>query len=154
MRTVDVHWFRAPVAEVFALAAEVERWPERLAHYRYVRTLRRSGDTALVAMSAHRPFGLFRWPTWWTSEMTVDRAAHEVRYRHVAGVTTGMDVVWRLTADRGGTSVTLVHEWAGPPWGPLRRPAAEWIIGPVFVHGIASRTLAGLAHYSERTGNG
>jgi len=27
----------------------------------------------------------------------------------------------------------------------IRTPAANWIIGPVFVHGIASRTLSGLA---------
>jgi hypothetical protein len=28
--------------------------------------------------------------------------------------------------------------------------AARGVIGPVFVHGIASRTLAGLAHAAER----
>ena len=29
-------------------------------------------------------------------------------------------------------------------------PAATLVIGPVFVHGIASRTLAGLARMRER----
>lgn len=153
MRTVDTQWFAAGPERVLALAAEVERWPERLAHYRYVRFLSRAGDTGIVAMSASRPFGPLSWPTWWTSEMVIDRPRGEVRYRHIRGVTTGMDVVWRLTPERDGTLVTLVHEWAGPPWGPLRRPAAEWVIGPVFVHGIASRTLAGLAAYCERSGN-
>ena len=153
MRTVDVQWFRAAPERVFEVAADVERWPERLAHYRYVRFESRQGDRGVVAMSAHRPFGPLAWPTWWTSEMEIDRARNEVRYRHVRGVTTGMTVAWRLRPERGGTTVTLVHEWDGPPWGPLRRVAAEWVIGPVFVHGIASRTLAGLARYCERSGN-
>jgi hypothetical protein len=30
--------------------------------------------------------------------------------------------------------------------------AASMVIGPVFVHGIASRTLAGLAASAERSG--
>ena len=153
MRTVDEQWFAAPPARVFALAADVERWPERLAHYRYVRFESRAGDRGVVAMSAYRPFGPLGWPTWWTSDMAIDRDRHEVRYRHIRGVTTGMDVVWRLVPARGGTLVTLVHEWDGPPWGPLRRPAAEWVIGPVFVHGIASRTLAGLARHCEGSGH-
>jgi hypothetical protein len=45
--------------------------------------------------------------------------------------------------------VTIVHTWDGPPWPLIRRPAADWIIGPVFVHGVASRTLAGLARAVE-----
>jgi hypothetical protein len=31
--------------------------------------------------------------------------------------------------------------------------AAMYVIGPVFVHGIASRTLAGLAEVAERATN-
>lgn len=153
MRTVDTRLIDASPERVFAAAADVERWPDRLAHYRSVRFLERTGDRGVVAMSAWRPFGPLRWPTWWTSEMVIDRPKREVRYRHIRGVTTGMDVVWRLEPRGTGTFVTLVHEWTGPPWGPLRRPAAEWVIGPVFVHGIASRTLAGLAQHLERSGN-
>ena len=146
MRTVDVRDIKATPARVFAAAADVERWPDRLSHYRYVRFLERSGDRGLVAMSAFRPFGPLGWPTWWTSEMEIDPARQEVRYRHVRGVTTGMDVVWQMEARGDGTRVTLIHEWAG-------RPAAGWVIGPIFVHGIASRTLAGLAQHLERSGN-
>ena len=32
----------------------------------------------------------------------------------------------------------------------VRRPAADWVIGPVFIHGIASRTLAGIRRVVER----
>ncbi len=147
MRTVDTLFVPAAPEAMFALAAEVEEWPRRLPHYRYVRIEERGKDECVVAMSANRPFGPFDWPTWWTSRMWVDRARQTVRYKHIKGVTTGMDVEWRIRPENGGTFVTLVHEWEGPRWGPLRRPAAEWVIGPVFVHGIASRTLAGLARH-------
>ena len=149
MRTVDRIETRASADRMFAMARDVERWPDRLAHYRHVRVLERGAGRDIVAMSAYRPFGPLGWPTWWTSEMWVDAGARVVRYRHIRGVTTGMDVEWRIDPTPGGARVTLVHEWSGPPWGPLRRPAAEWVIGPVFVHGIASRTLAGLARHAE-----
>ena len=47
-------------------------------------------------MAAWRPFGVVNYPTWWVSEMRVDRATPAVHYRHVRGITTGMDVVWRI----------------------------------------------------------
>lgn len=149
MRTVDLLETTASPDRIFRLACEVERWPERLAHYRFVRFVAGNASSGIVAMSAYRPFGPLGWPTWWTSEMSTDAARRIVRYRHIRGVTSGMEVEWRIEATSGGSRVTLTHEWEGPRWGPLRRPAAEWIIGPVFVHGIASRTLAGLGHHAE-----
>jgi ribosome-associated toxin RatA of RatAB toxin-antitoxin module len=140
---------RAPAERVFAAAADVERWPEILPHYRRVRMLERRDGGGLVEMAAWRPFGVLRYPTWWVSEMRVDPAEPAVRYRHVRGITTGMDVVWRIEPRDGGTEVTIVHDWAGPRWPLVGGPAAEWIIGPVFIHGIASRTLAGIAAFVE-----
>lgn len=150
MRTVDTILVGAPPERVFHWASAVERWPEILAHYRWVRMLERRGQGGLVEMAAWRPFGPLRWPTWWASEMSVDRTRREVRYRHVRGITTGMDVLWTVDAEGTGTRATIVHEWDGPAWPLIRRPAAEWVIGPVFVHGIASRTLAGIAAAAER----
>jgi ribosome-associated toxin RatA of RatAB toxin-antitoxin module len=151
MRTVDQMRVAAPIDRVFEAARDVERWPEILPHYRYVRMLSRRADGGVVEMSANRPFGPLNWPTWWTSEMWVDPQRKEVRYTHVRGITRGMDVVWRLVPEGAGTDVTIVHEWGGPEWPLLRWPAANWVIGPVFVHGIASRTLAGLARSVETT---
>ena len=150
MRTVDERLVRAPAARMFALAREVERWPEWLPHYRSVTMLAPTADPLVVDMRANRPFGPFNWPTWWVSQMWIDAPRLEVRYRHVRGITTGMDVLWKLEpqgADR--THVAIIHTWDGPRWPLIRRPAAEWVIGPVFVHGIASRTLAGLARAAE-----
>ena len=64
-------------------------------------------------------------------------------------VTAGMDVVWRMETADGGTDVTIVHEWTGPRWPLIGGPAATWVIGPVFIHGIASRTLAGIRRAVE-----
>ncbi|MGH7732560.1 MAG: hypothetical protein ACREOE_02380, partial [Gemmatimonadales bacterium] len=60
------------------------------------------------------------------------------------------DVDWQFSSDREGTLVTIVHEWTGPAWPIIGRAAAEWVIGPVFVHGIALRTLRGIAQVVER----
>ena len=149
VRTVDQVLIRAPVARVFQFACEIERWPYILPHYRWVRFLDRRDGGGTVEMAAWRPFGLLRYPVWWVSEMTVDRANRAIRYRHVRGITAGMSVLWRLGSQNDGVVVTVVHEWPGPAWplvGPL---AASLVIGPVFIHGIASRTLAGIKRAVE-----
>jgi len=150
MRTVDRARVRAPLERVLQAAVNVEQWPAFLRHYRWVRMLERSGEGGLVEMAAWRPFGKLRYPTWWVSEMQVDRNAPAVRYRHVRGITTGMDVEWSLKAIGTETDVEIVHEWTGPAWPLIGPAAATLVIGPVFIHGIASRTLAGLARHVER----
>jgi hypothetical protein len=154
VRTVDERLVRAPAARIAAIARDVERWPTHLPHYRFVRFRERRADGGgVVEMSADRPFGPLRWPTWWLSRMSVPGAggseAPPIRFRHIGGITTGMDVEWSFEVVDGGTHVRIVHVWDGPSW-PLGAIAARRVIGPVFVHGIASRTLAGLAAVAER----
>lgn len=153
MTTVDEGFVRAPVAEVFRLVQDVERWPRYLAHYRWVRFRERVALTAhdgVVEMAAYRPFGPVRWPTWWLSEMRVLHKEPAIRFLHIGGITRGMDVEWRFTPRDGGTFVRLVHVWDGPRWPVIGTFAARQVIGPVFVHGIASRTLAGLTRIAEQ----
>lgn len=154
MKVVDEGHIRATPARVFAAARDVEQWPSILPHYRWVKTLERQADRAVVEMSANRPFGPLNWPTWWVSDMWVDESRHEVRYRHIRGITRGMDVVWRVVPEADGTHVTIIHEWDGPPWPLIRWVAANWVIGPVFVHGIAARTLAGIGRSLEAVPRG
>ena len=149
MRTVDRTTVEAPLDRVYGLAADVERWPAFLAHYRRVRVLERRPGTTIVEMAAWRPFGPFRFPAWWVSEMRADPAARVIRYRHIRGITRGMDVAWTIGGRDGATQVEIVHLWAGPSWPLIRHPAADWVIGPVFIHGIASRTLAGVKRAAE-----
>src|SRR5437667_310161 len=143
MRPIDQTVIRAPVERVFRVASDVERWPDILSHYRWVRFLQRREGGGTVEMAAWRPFGPLRYPTWWVSEMTVDRRAREIRYRHVRGITQGMDVVWQIVPGRAGAEVTIMHDWAGPAWPLVGALAADLVIGPIFIHGIAARTLAG-----------
>ena len=150
MRTVDRTLMHAPLERVFEAAADVERWPALLRHYRWVRVLERRPEGALVEMAAWRPFGPAGYPTWWVSEMRVDRAAPAVHYRHVRGITRGMDVVWSFVPAGEDTDVRIVHTWSGPRWPLIGAAAASLVIGPVFIHGIASRTLAGIKAYVER----
>ncbi len=155
MTTIDEQIFAAPISIVFPLAADVEQWPAHLAHYRFVRFLEKRADGGgLVEMSANRPFGAAEWPTWWTSLMSVQQAgagiAPTVRFRHVRGITAGMDVEWTFVPKADTTFVRIVHVWNGPTWPLIGDFAARQVIGPVFVHGIASRTLAGLARAAER----
>lgn len=149
MRTVDRIRVQAPLKRVFEAASGVARWPAILPHYRWVRFL----NNGLVEMAAWRPFGFLKYPTWWVSEMTVDEAAGEIRYRHVRGITRGMNVVWRLVKvgeGSEGVEVEILHTWEGPRWPLIGRLAANLVIGPVFIHGIASRTLAGIKRAAEK----
>jgi ribosome-associated toxin RatA of RatAB toxin-antitoxin module len=150
MRTVDHRLMRAPIERVFAAASDVEQWPAILPHYRWVTMRERSPGAGVVEMAAWRPFGVMKYPTWWVSRMEIDRAQWQVRYQHIDGITRGMDVVWQLVPREGATDVTIVHEWSGPRWPLVGAVAAGLVIGPVFIHGIASRTLAGIARHVER----
>jgi len=151
MRTVDTVRIHAAATQVFAAARDVERWPELLPHYRWVRFREPREGGGTVEMAAWRPFGRFRWPTWWVAEMHIEPATLTVQYRHVEGITTGMNVTWRIApvpGPGGDVDVRIVHEWSGPPW-PLGGLIARLVIGPLFVHGIASRTLAGIKRHVE-----
>jgi ribosome-associated toxin RatA of RatAB toxin-antitoxin module len=152
METLDERLVRAPVTAIFPLVRDVERWPDLLGHYRFVRFRSKARDGGgIVEMAANRPFGMVDWPTWWLSEMEVDEERPAVRFRHIGGVTKAMEVEWSLTPTADGTHVRLVHVWDGPRWPLIGEFAATAVIGPVFIHGIASRTLEGLAREAERS---
>jgi coenzyme Q-binding protein COQ10 len=149
--TVDEATSSAPPHVCFQVAADVERWPEILPHYRSVSFQRKDGfATGVVRMSAMRDFGPIGYPTWWVSEMTHDAELRRIYYKHIGGVTRGMDVVWEVEPlPGGGSELKIIHEWDGPAW-PLIGPfAAEAVIGPHFVSHIAGRTLTGVCRAAE-----
>ncbi len=137
---------RAPIELVFRLAAEVEQWPRLLTHYRRVAQLATRREGRIVEMSAVRP--PLPLPVRWRAVQAVDDGGHTIRYRHVGGVTRGMEVEWRLVPAGEIVDVTIVHRFA-PRW-PWPGPwLARRIVCGFFVHGIAERTLAGLRRAAE-----
>ena len=153
MITVDQHVMHAPAALCFRVAADVEQWPNILPHYRWVRFHKKEAfGKGIVEMAAWRDFSsTIRYPTWWVSEMHVDESEPAVYYRHIDGITRGMDVKWSFARQSDQTTnVRIVHEWSGPHWPLISTIAADWVIGPHFVSKIAGRTLAGVAREAER----
>jgi ribosome-associated toxin RatA of RatAB toxin-antitoxin module len=131
--TLNEAWFPCDLGQAFELACRVDRWPQLLPHYRWVRFHRGSPDAGgIVEMAARRDFGALPWPVWWVSEMRPDPVRAEIRYTHIKGITRGMEVVWQLKAADGGTHVAITHEW---------RAAGGRIIGPLFVAYVADQTL-------------
>jgi ribosome-associated toxin RatA of RatAB toxin-antitoxin module len=146
MRTSTSLFMRAQAARIYALAAEVERWPELLPHYRWVTVLERdtSGRRKLVEMAARRGWV----PVSWQAVQELDPETPSIRFRHVRGITTGMAVEWRFDAREGGTQVSIHHELT-LGWPVVGELIAEQIIGPQFVHHIAGLTLARLKQLVE-----
>ncbi len=153
MITSDEHLMPAALRECVRVAADVERWPEILPHYRWVRFHdKRAFATGRVEMAAWRDFaGPLRYPTWWVSDMSFDEQAPAILYRHIDGITRGMRVRWEFEPVGEATRVRVVHQWDGPPWPLVGRAAADLVIGPRFVSAIARRTLAGVADEAARS---
>src|SRR3989442_4484726 len=114
MRTVDQTTIRAPVERAFEAASQVERWPELLPHYRWVRFLERREGGGIVEMAAWRPFGPLRYPTWWVSEMTIDVRRRGIHYPHPRGITRGRNFERRFALRGQGVPVTLVPRYSRP----------------------------------------
>lgn len=151
MTIIDEHHIRAPIDVCFDVASDVERWPAILPHYRRVRFHEKQGHgLGVVEMSAWRRFAPgVSYPTWWVSDMRAAQDEHAVYYKHIAGVTRGMNVKWELQQRGNETFVRLFHTWDGPGWPLISRMAARLVILPHFVSAIAQRTLAGVAREAE-----
>jgi ribosome-associated toxin RatA of RatAB toxin-antitoxin module len=156
MTTVDERIIAAPPDVCFTVASDVERWPDILPHYRFVRYHDRAdnGD-GRVEMSAFRDFaGPLRYPTWWLSDMRLAPDEPAIYFVHVDGITRRMDVKWAFEPHADGTHVRITHAWDGPRWPLIGSFAWKRVIGPHFVSFIASRTLAGVAREAERRAAG
>lgn len=130
---------RGSLDHIVALAADTERWPVILPHYRWVTLLDGGGDHKTVEMAARRG----RIPVKWRAVQDVERDGPTpvIRFRHIGGVTKGMDVAWTFNVKDGAVDVTIDHDFE-PPWPLVGDVIANHIIGPHFVEAIAGKTLA------------
>jgi hypothetical protein len=72
-----------------------------------------------------------------------------IAYRHIWGITRGMDVSWTFAERPDGVDVAIRHDFA-PPWPVVGNLIASTIIGPQFVDAIARRTLSTIKAIVER----
>jgi ribosome-associated toxin RatA of RatAB toxin-antitoxin module len=139
MRTANSVDMAAELDRIVALAADVERWPAFLPHYRWVTLLEGGGDRKTVEMAARRG----RLPVRWRAIQEIERngSTPVIRFQHIGGVTKGMDVAWTFRPHAGGVVVTIDHAFV-PPWPLVGGFVADRVIGPQFVEKIAGKTLA------------
>ena len=136
MRMVHEAMIHAAPKAVFALAADVERWPELDPAYRWCRVLDRRPHRTVFEM-AGRIRGL---PVRWTAIQDRFLPEQRIVFRHIHGITTGMVVQWQLAEAPAGAHVTLVHDLV-MRWPLIGRTVSDFIIGPIFIDWIAQRTL-------------
>ncbi len=137
----------APWERIFPLAVDVERWPQILPHYRYVRPVADPNGERRFAMGARRgPI-----PVTWEAIQRPLPDERSIEFVHTAGVTRGMWVAWRFEAVDGGTDVSIEHrlELGWPVIGDF---AARYVIGPQFIEAIAGRTLRRIRDLAEAAG--
>jgi uncharacterized membrane protein len=146
MRTANHIVIDAPWRQVFDAAAKVEDWPRLLSHYRWVKVLSGKGKRRVVDMAAWRD----GFPCRWVSDQVLDPKAKTVYYRHIRSVwTQGMDVWWILKPKGPRkTEILLTHDMADPAFPPFGW-FLQHIVGNLFVHNIAGKTLAGLKKQLE-----
>lgn len=121
---------------IYQLAADIQDWPTLLPHYRYMRILEQS-ETHKVA-----DFGASRdgFPVAWRARQVLFPEERRITFLHVGGITKGMWVEWRLEQCANSVRVTIDHQltYPVPLFGPL---FARYIVGGLFVHNIANKTL-------------
>ena len=140
----------APPDVVFRLARDITRWPDLLPHYVSVTVVDRGGDRPIAQMIARRPLlpllGVAI-PVVWRARTWAEPGDRRLRFQHVAGATSGMDVTWRIEPTAHGCHVSIEHDF--------RRRVGLPIVGPMlgdegfprlvdrwFTRPIAGRTLA------------
>jgi uncharacterized membrane protein len=136
----------APYEVVFDLAEDIERWPDRLPHYRYVRRLGNDGERRF-AMGARRG----RIPVAWEAIQRPIHDARRIEFHHTGGVTRGMEVAWTFADLPDGSLDVRIHHALELAW-PVIGAIAEPFIGSQFVEPIARRTLRRIKALAEARG--
>lgn len=137
---------RAPSERIFDLAADIQRWPTILPHYRWVRLLSTSPDGLVrVADMAARRGAI---PVRWHARQYLLPQQQRIEFRHVGGITRGMDVAWVLTPVPGGVLVRIDHAFS-PEWPLVPDALVTAVVGHFFVDSIARRTLDCIKRLAE-----
>ena len=160
-------------SRLFQLAADIQDWGWILPHYRYLRVTEQEGNRRTADFGATRSFVLFRFkkrrnaddpedapiaysetgfefPVSWQARQEIFPGERRITYQHIGGITKGMRVEWRITPQRDRMKVVIDHELTMkiPIFGKW---FSDKIVGKLFVHNIAGKTLQSLKTIVETT---
>ncbi len=93
------------------------------------------------------------WPARWTAVQEPRPEEHRITFRHLKGITKGMEVEWRFAPADGATDVALTHELV-MRWPLIGRLVGDHIVGPVYIDYIARKTLAAVKARAEAVARG
>jgi len=133
-----------PLGEVYALAREVERYPEFLPGYTESRIVKRSGDGALLQRAAVLRGKRVQWKSWvsWKENEAIHFTQEE-------GPLKGMRVTWRFVAlSPASTQLTITHRYETPRSFGMSR-LVEWIVKPR-LNAIATQVIEAFKLACER----
>ena len=146
-RTVDRITIHADPDAIFQAAANIERWPEILPHYRWVTVQDKQSDKCIVEMAARRGWI----PVKWTSIQWLEAGKRRVYYQHTGGATRGMYVEWHIEPKREAVRVTIIHDLTLEV--PIvRTKLGKWIVKNFFIKHIAGQTLRRIKETLETGG--
>lgn len=144
MHTSNNIFIRAPRDRVFEVTTDLERWPQILPHYRYVKFYEKNPERSRVKMAAMRG----KLPISWESDHIIDRVKVEQRFVHLKAWTKGMEVIWKYEEQEDGVLVSIIHDLVFRV--KSLSPIVEPIIGGQFVAPVANKTLAVFKEYLEK----
>ncbi len=149
MRTVHHARIAAPLPMVFALACDVESWTGLLREYGWCRIHEKSPDRLVFSMG-----GWIRgWPARWTAVQEPRLDERRITFRHLKGITKGMEVEWRFVPAGEAVEVALTHDLV-MRWPLIGRLVSDLIVGPLYIDYIARKTLGAVKARAEAAAGG
>src|SRR2546421_13071578 len=103
MRTSNTILIHGDRDRIYELAANIQDWPALLPHYHYVRVEEESSAHRIAWMGASRD----GFPVRWRCRQELLPSERRIVFQHIAGITRGRDVEWRVVHKPRGQPVRV-----------------------------------------------
>lgn len=130
---------------VYRTVSNVLDWPRMLPHYRWVKLIGGNRDWLMIEMAAIRSFI----PIKWTSLTRIDPVDRCIYFRHIGGLTRGMEVEWTMEERPDGTEVCIFHDLSRLKVPVVRSCLGKLVTSRCFVEAVADQTLLCMKRWIE-----
>jgi ribosome-associated toxin RatA of RatAB toxin-antitoxin module len=138
MRLEHAIHVNAPIDRVYAVMADVARWPEFMGALNTIRII--SEDRGVFRVEMHEEAGRFRDAAIYRVELMKMRG---LRATLEKGALKECEVVWRLDESANSTDVYVLHVFR-LGWPLLGALLDRYWVGPKIIHKVVSRSLENL----------